>query len=140
MTNINVLDSKGFIFHIDMSLYSRSAVLKVLNRWTHIYSICLTKCDHDVLDIELALLSNSKRDFSSDAESILNALMHEMLRIEVISQTSSIRELLVGRALYATCIELDKSDDNIIHTSDQSLSWKEDRRRILSSWNSEESK
>lgn len=136
MDNVETFAAGGFVLHLDMSLYSRPAVLKVLNRWTNLYAISLSRAPNNILDVELEPLSAGDTDAKSDSEKMLNALMFEMLRMDVIDQTSNIRELLVGRALYATCIEVDKAsgDTQPISTLQR---WQEDDRRILASWSNE---
>lgn len=136
MENVEIIKAGGFVLHLDMSLYSRPAVLKVLNRWTNLYVISLSRAPKDILDVEMESLSAENVNAKSDSEKILNALMFEMLRMDVIAQTSNIRELLVGRALYATCIEVDKASGD---TQPISIlqNWQEDSRRILASWSNE---
>ena len=41
-----------------------------------------------------------------------NECLRESLRYEISVETKNLRELIVGRALYTTCIELDENEDN----------------------------
>ena len=125
-------------FYLDMSVYPRTAVLKVLCRWTDRYAIVLEKAER--LHVALQPLDKSafpcKPDTLEDSQTIMNDLVQELLRLEIIAQTSGIRQLLVGRALYATCIEACHEGtpvDERVADSDQG--WEADGRRILASWN-----
>lgn len=136
MENVQFLTATSFILHIDMSLYSRSAVLKALSRWTDKYVICLNRTRKNILDIQFESLASQKESIKEDCHYILNDFLFEMHRKNVIEQTSNIRELLIGRALYATCIDLDKSTE-ALDISDNEERWVEDKRQILTSWNNE---
>lgn len=136
MESREINETGGFKLHLDMSLYSRPAVLKVLNRWTNQYAISLSKASTNIITVEMEPFTSENDDALNISNNILNALMFEMLRMDVISQTSNIRELLVGRALYATCIEVDKASGNT-QPGSTLLNWQEDSRRILTSWSNE---
>ena len=41
-----------------------------------------------------------------------NECLRESLRYEISVETKNLRELIVGRALYTTCIEFDENEDN----------------------------
>lgn len=136
MDCVQALNSGGFKLRLDMRIYSKPAVLKVLYRWTNQYAVALSRAPRAVLTVEMEPLIDAASNAKSDANRILNELAFEMLRGVVIKQTSDIRSLLVGRALYATCIEIDKATaDKPEATPLQN--WEDDEKRILESWSDE---
>ena len=63
----------------------------------------------------------------------MKELTFQMLRLDTARRTRGIRELLVARALYATCIEPEHDlpePDNDTKT----LSWRDDQNHIFTSW------
>jgi hypothetical protein len=134
---VKISDDGTISLHIDMCVYSRPAVMKVLIRWTHLYAISYQKTD--TFDITLQPLIGIETDTQgnpyTDSQQICNELLQEMLRTDIIDQTADIRKLLMGRALYATCIQADTPSDKSSETNTIGQSWEEDSRRILSSWN-----
>ncbi len=136
MDHVKLMESDEFVLHLDMCLYNRAAVLKVLNRWTSQYAINLSRTSKDTIEIVFDPLQDVSSDKKIDSQKIHNELIHEMLRLEIIAQTSNVRELLVGRALYATCIEVDKASSDTSPANTEQT-WQEDCRRILASWSSD---
>ncbi len=56
-----------------------------------------------------------------------------MIRLDTAHRTKGIRELLVARSLYATCIEPDRAMPES-DASDSQLSWRDDQSHIFASW------
>jgi hypothetical protein len=133
---VEITDDGTIVFHLDMSVYSRPAVMKVLDRWICLYAITYQKTDtfdiafQPLIGAETGTVVNS----NADAQQIGNELLHEMLRTDIIAQTTDIRKLLIGRALYATCIQANTPLRKGCGTNTTGQSWEEDSRRILSSW------
>ncbi len=58
--------------------------------------------------VQLVLkIENNKEDLEKIIGEFYNELLREALRYEISKETKNLRELIVGRALYTTCIELD---------------------------------
>ena len=105
--------------------------MKALYKWTDVYSVSFYR-KSNMLIVDFDTKANESRDYYADKQQALNDLYFETIRRDVISQTSNLRELLVGRALYATCIE-----QNDVEQSEKSAtlsSWREDAQAILSTW------
>lgn len=54
-------------------------------------------------------------------KALYNELFNESIRFDVMKQTKNIRELILGRALYSTCIDTEKKENeekNEIQTDD----------------------
>ena len=71
----------------------------------------------------------------------MQELSFQMLRLDTAKRTKGIRELLVARALYATCIEPErkifKTEDSNSESESKS-NWQDDQDHIFASWSSEE--
>lgn len=130
------MDTDELVLHLDMCLYSRPAVLKVLNRWTNQYEIVMSRTQREAIKVVFKPLQGVKTDNKRASQMINNELVHEMLRLEIIAQTSNVRELLVGRALYATCINVDNASSDPTPAITKQT-WHEDCRRFLASWSSD---
>ncbi|MBQ4432380.1 MAG: hypothetical protein II877_12825, partial [Synergistaceae bacterium] len=60
----------------------------------------------------------------------------QMIRLDTARRTRGIRELLVARSLYATCIEPER--DVPEHDEAEAKSgWREDQSHIFASWSEE---
>ncbi len=58
--------------------------------------------------VQLVLkIVNNKENLEKIIGDFYNELLREALRYEISKETKNLRELIVGRALYTTCIELD---------------------------------
>lgn len=125
----------GFCISLNLSLYARPAVMKALYRYHEQFTISFElEKDHMVVYFETP---DGIVDIDGVVASILKELSFQMIRFDTMQATNHIRELLVARALYATCIEEDRGiQDKPEGTS--SVSWEDDQRRIFSSWSTEQ--
>ena len=64
---------------------------------------------------------------------IMKELSFQMIRLDTARRTRGIRELLVARSLYATCIEPERENPEPDNTDSQS-SWRDDQSHIFASW------
>ena len=126
------LTSNGFTIKLDRNLYSREAVIKALYRFHEKYVISY---ETDGAFISIFFETSSKIE-SIDAEvaKIMKELSFQIIRLDTARRTKGIRELLVARALYATCIEPERNE---LETNEADLSWQEDQNRIFASWSAE---
>lgn len=118
----------GFCFKLSREGYARQAVVKALYpyRDTYIISYDFDGNNITVYFEKKELIDNVEQQVSE----ILKALDFQMIRYDTVRQTDAIRQLLVGRALYATCIE----NDNESVTLENNASWEEDSRQIFKTW------
>jgi hypothetical protein len=134
---VEILENGTLKLHLDMASYARPAVMKVLGRWTNRYAISFRKAK--TFDVTLQPLNQKTNDISVspylDSQKIQNELLQEMLRHDTIAQTIDIRKLLVGRALFATCIEVDQAAEAGCDNVESISNWEKDSRQILISWN-----
>ena len=129
------LISNGFTIKIDRNLYAREAVMKALYRFHERYIISY-ESEGAFIKIFFETRSNINSVDKEVAE-IMQELSFQMLRLDTAQRTRSIRELLVARALYATCIEAEREASEIDNTDNAESNWQDDQERIFTSWSAE---
>ena len=125
----------GFLIRISLYLYARAAVIKALYAYRDRYLIYY-ELDTDELIVFFEPTHSEMPDIKEEISNIYRDLDFQMLRYDTMKTSKEIRELLIGRALYATCIE---PDHEILDSANPELddSWKEDAQSLFSSWSSE---
>ena len=117
------ITESGFRIALDMRLYDRSAVIKALYRFHDDYII-----SYEIDGTELQVFFDNKdtiSDYNTVVSEVMKELDFQMIRLDTISKTKDIRELLIARALYATCIEPEREPENV------------DEEKINSDWESD---
>jgi His-Xaa-Ser system protein HxsD len=104
------LIENGFCISLDLSLYARPAVMKALYKYHQKYLISFeAKKDRLYVYFESSTpLSSVDREVAS----ILKEFNYQMIRYDTMQATNQIRQLLVARALYATCVEDERTLGN----------------------------
>ena len=126
------LIGNGFTIRLDRNLYAREAVIKALYRFHEKYIISY-ETDGAFINVFFETNSNIK-SIDTEVAEIMKELSFQMLRLDTARRTKGIRELLVARALYATCIEPERES---LKTNASELSWQDDQNRIFVSWSAE---
>ena len=126
------LIKNGFTIKIDRNLYAREAVMKALYRF---YTRYIISYETEGAFIQVFFETRSNIDsVDNEVAEIMQELNFQMLRLDTARRTRNIRELLVARALYATCIE-DKRE--VLETDNVESNWQDDQNRIFASWSAE---
>ena len=70
------------------------------------------------------MILNSTKNTSNIVGEFYNELLEESLRYKIAKETKDLRELIVGRALYSTCIEVDNTENEkeIIEEENENIS------------------
>ena len=124
----------GFVLHLDATVYARPAVMKAFFHLQDRYIISYERWDK-ALDVYFDYLDREYEALSDQIRSIMAELSFEMIRYDTVKETSALRELLVGRALYATCVDMGREESDGASTQPSTdNSWLEDKDRIFSSW------
>ena len=94
---------------LDKEIYPLIAIKKALsNFFNNVYARIEEKNNKFIVNLKL-------QDENNNLEKIIgefyNECLRESLRYEISIETKNLRELIVGRALYSTCIDLDESED-----------------------------
>ena len=121
----------GFVIELDTSIYARAAVMKALYHLQDDYIISYERDGAKLLIYFDWLNADYSSEWKKTAAQVMREINFEMIRYDTMRATSHIRELIVGRALYATCVETEH-DINVEPSSNES--WKEDALGIFKSW------
>lgn len=125
------LTENGFAIKLDRNLYAREAVIKALYRFHDKYIISY---ETDGAFVHVFFETRAKiESIESETAEIMKELSFQMIRLDIARRTRGIRELLVARSLYATCIEPER-ENSVTDESDSQLSWRDDQRHIFASW------
>ena len=68
------------------------------------------KDNNDEIIVQM-VLQESKTDLEKIIGEFYNELLRESLRYNIAIETKNLRELIVGRALYTTCIDLEENQE-----------------------------
>ena len=125
----------GFLIRISLKLYRRPAVIKALYSYHDKYLISYELTEQDLI-IYFEPIKDLSFELKEEVSNILKDLDFQMIRYDTMNGTKEIRELLVARALYTTCIEPEHEElDTVVENNENS--WKNDVQGIFSSWASE---
>ena len=128
---------QGFVLHLDASIYARPAVMKAFYRLQDRFIISYERAGKS-LDVYFDLPSKRDIDVAEEIRSIMAELSFEMIRYDTMQETTNLRELLVGRALYATCVDMGHDNTILAETiGEENNSWLEDQQHIFESWTEE---
>lgn len=127
------ITEQGFILHLDATIYARPAVMKAFYRLQDRYIISYERSDKD-LDVYFDMPCKRKIEPAEEIREIMAELAFEMIRYDTMQKTSNLRELLVGRALYATCVDMGRSTESVQEQDRESGTWQEDLQHIFESW------
>ena len=94
---------------IEEDIYPLITVEKAISNFTQDVYIKLEHKDQKTLLIKL-VLQEDKKNLEKIIGELYNELLRENIRYNISKETKNLRELIVGRALYTTCIEMDEQD------------------------------
>ncbi|MBQ7578421.1 MAG: hypothetical protein IJT21_09170 [Synergistaceae bacterium] len=128
------LTNNGFVIRLDRNLYAREAVMKALYRFHEKYIIYY---ENDGAFINVFFESAEKLiSIEQEIAIIMKELSFQMIRLDTARRTKGIRELLVARSLYASCIEPEREISES-DTVEIKSNWREDEKNIFASWSEE---
>jgi His-Xaa-Ser system protein HxsD len=117
---------------LDNKIYNILPVKKTLLQFINEFYITIDLNEND--EINIVLIKKDKKEIKdNDILKIYNELLCESLRYDISIQTKDIRELIIGRALYSTCIDTDLKNESQEITEDYELdniskNWFEDNK------------
>lgn len=94
---------------LSKDIYPLVSVKKALTNFMEETYIKL-KDNNDEIIVQM-VLQESKTDLEKIIGEFYNELLRESLRYNIAIETKNLRELIVGRALYTTCIDLDENQE-----------------------------
>ena len=105
MYNYKTIDDSTICISISKDAYNISAIKKCCSNFMHISFI---KVEEDEFNYLVYFRLNEKSDDNMTQDivnSFYNELLAESIRYDVSKETKNLREMIIGRALYATCIQ-----------------------------------
>lgn len=130
------LTEKGFSIRLDRNLYAREAVMKALYRFHDRY-IIYYETDGEFIRVFFEACAEIE-SIEQELAEIMKELSFQVIRLDTARCTKGIRELLVARSLYATCIEPEHEPPDA-EAQENPTSWRDDQNHIFASWFAEES-
>ena len=94
---------------ISKALYPLITIKKAVANYMEYVYIKLEE-DKDNIIIKLQLQEN-KEDLEKIIGEFYNELLRESLRYDISCETKNLRELIVARALYTTCIDINEKEE-----------------------------
>ena len=94
---------------LSKDIYPLVSVKKALTNFMEETYIKL-KDNNDEIIVQM-VLQESKTDLEKLIGEFYNELLRESLRYNIAIETKNLRELIVGRALYTTCIDLEENQE-----------------------------
>ncbi|ALU37871.1 His-Xaa-Ser system protein HxsD [Clostridium autoethanogenum] len=108
---IEVLKDDKAVFFINEEIYSLTAVMKTAYIFIEKVYIYFDYEKEKLIRVEFTPKEIKDKDFLKKlVGEFYNELLNQTLRIEIFKETKNIRELILGRALYNTCVEVKESN------------------------------
>ncbi|HJJ11551.1 MAG TPA: His-Xaa-Ser system protein HxsD [Clostridiaceae bacterium] len=133
--NFYINEEQNYIeLYLNEKIYNLSIIKKALYNFIDDGYFILNYADADadtiIAKIFLKEHTTNKELFVKE---LYNELFNESIRFDVMKQTKNIRELILGRALYSTCIDTEKNeneeknemqtDDNNYNINNIAVNW-----------------
>lgn len=106
----HIIQDKFTEIMLDKKVYPLIAIKKAISNFLNDIYVRIEE-DNTKYIVDLKL-QDKKADIEKIIGEFYNQCLRETLRYEISVETKNLRDLIVGRALYTTCIELDKEDTN----------------------------
>ncbi|AWI05953.1 His-Xaa-Ser system protein HxsD [Clostridium drakei] len=107
---IEVLKDDKAIFFVNEEIYSLTAVMKTAYMFIEKVYIYFDYEKEKLIRVEFILKEVKDKDFLKKlVGEFYNELLNQTLRIKIFKETKHIRELILGRAFYNTCVEVEES-------------------------------
>ena len=106
----SIKDNYAFI-ELQKEVYPISVVKKALVNFTE--NLCIKlEMNQDKIIVKILVQDMEKQNLERYIGEIYNELLREATRYDISRETKNIRELIIGRALYSTCIDTSESMSN----------------------------
>lgn len=111
---------------LDVDIYPIIVIEKTISNFL---DIAFAKIEKENNKIIVKLVLTSKQNTNNIVGKFYNELLEESLRYNIARETKNLRELIVGRALYSTCIEVDnvENEKETIKVENESFSNTEEK-------------
>ena len=137
--NFYINEEQNYIeLYLNEKIYNLSIIKKALYNFIDDGYFILNYADADTI-IAKILLKEHTTNKELLVKELYNELFNESIRFDVMKQTKNIRELILGRALYSTCIDTEKNeneeknemqtDDNNYNINNIAVNWFEENNK-----------
>ena len=111
---------------LDIDIYPIIVIEKTISNFL---DIAFAKMEKENNKIIVKLVLNSEQNTHNIVGKFYNELLEESLRYNIARETKNLRELIVGRELYSTCIEVDnvENEKETIKVENESFSNTEEK-------------
>ena len=106
MKEFYIIEDNYAIIELSSNIYPTISVQKAIANFMDLTYIKLEEKENKII-LKLKIKDN-KENLEQIIGEFYNELLRESLRYKISKETKNLRELIVGRALYTTCIETDK--------------------------------
>lgn len=106
MKEFYIIEDNYTIIELSSNIYPTISVQKAIANFMDLTYIKLEEKENKII-LKLKIKDN-KENLEQIIGEFYNELLRESLRYNISKETKNLRELIVGRALYTTCIEMDK--------------------------------
>ena len=94
---------------LNKDIYPIVSVKKALSNFMNDVYIKIDSINEKDIVIKIEVKKDYKKNIDEIIGELYNELLREALRYDIAMQTKNIRELIVGRALYTACIDIDEN-------------------------------
>lgn len=137
--NFYINEEQNYIeLYLNEKIYNLSIIKKALYNFIDDGYFILDYADADTIIAKIFLKEHTTNK-ELFAKALYNELFNESIRFDVMKQTKNIRELIFGRALYSTCIDTEKkeneekneiqTDDNNYNINNIAVNWFEENNK-----------
>ena len=108
-SKINIVKEENLIeLYLDERIYTLVVIKKALFNYIEDCYYMLDHFDENIILVKI-YLKDQNTNIDEYIKKLYNELFNESLRYDIMMQTKNIRELILGRALYTTCIDTDEN-------------------------------
>ena len=108
-SKINIVKEENLIeLYLDERIYNLVVIRKALFNYIEDCYYMLDHFDENIILVKI-YLKDQNTNIDEYIKKLYNELFNESLRYDIMMQTKNIRELILGRALYTTCIDTDEN-------------------------------
>lgn len=114
MSNVtHTLTKDKAIFFVNEEIYSLTSVMKTAYMFIDKVYIYFDYEKEKSIRVEFSSKETYDKNFMEKIiGEFYNELLNQTLRLKIFKDTKNIRELILGRALYNTCIETEENNDS----------------------------
>jgi His-Xaa-Ser system protein HxsD len=102
---VNMEIKRAGTISLDLRIYSKNVILRTANSYSDVVDFVFDM-GKDEFEFIVAYKFQNTDDFNHDGfcSEFMKQLLYQSVRAIITEQTQTIKELMIGRALYQTCI------------------------------------